>query len=340
MIDTHFAESTRRTVATLILVAGCLLVVLLFSGCSRQAEVSLEGYQIVRVQLDWFPEPQHGGLFQALAQGYFTEEGLEVIIESGGTNVLVTQYVATGKADIGQSASTQVMQAIANGAPIINIASYFHYLPSGLLMHASNPIDSFEDLNGTTIMGRVEALYIPYLKEKYAIDFNVIPQNFGLAQLLQDPNFIQEGYFIAEPYYLQQEGAKIKWLALKDSGYMPYGTLFANTRFLRKRPEVAQAFVRAFIRGWQEYIEGDPEPAHRLIKERNPRATDGFLHFSRDKIIEHDLATGDESEQAPYGFLSPLRFYEEIQLLEALEVVPVGKLSVDRVMTVEFLPLW
>ena len=53
----------------------------------------------VNVQLDWVPEPEHGGLYQALARGFYREEGLEVVLVPGGPGAQVMPSVATGKAD-------------------------------------------------------------------------------------------------------------------------------------------------------------------------------------------------------------------------------------------------
>ena len=99
----------------LILLLACLA--LSFTGCSRDdgAQVSPDGLERVTVQLDWVPEPQHGGLYQALAKGYFVEEGIELRILPGGANVAVLESVALGKADVGQSATTQVITAVARG---------------------------------------------------------------------------------------------------------------------------------------------------------------------------------------------------------------------------------
>ena len=292
----------------------------------------------IRVQLDWFPEPEHGGLYQALARGYFAKEGLDVTLLPGGSNVLVTQFVATGQADIGQSATTQVIQALAGGLPVINIASIFHRMPTGLMMHTENPITSFAQLNGQSIMARPEAEYIPYLKKKYNINFTVIPQNFGSAQFLADPNFIQEGFFIAEPYFLEKSGAHVKWLALWDSGYEPELTLFANTNFATAHPEQIRAFLRAFIQGWKEYLEGDPTAGNDLIKKNNPKADDDFFKFERDQIVKFNLGKGDTAQGEDYGTLNLAKIKGEIATMEDLGQLPVGKVPLEKAATTEYLP--
>jgi NitT/TauT family transport system substrate-binding protein len=323
---------TRRRICFLASALALALGVGLFYGCSAQKPSS------IRVQLDWFPEPEHGGLYQALAKGYFAQEGLNVTLLPGGSNVLVTQFVGTGQAEIGQSATTQVIEAVAAGLPVINVASLFHRLPTGLIMHADNPVASFADLNGKTIMGRPEAVYIPYLKKKYGINFNVVPQSFGLAQFLQDPSLIQEGYFIAEPYFMEKAGAKVKWLALWDSGYEPAATLFVNTSFAQAHPDELRAFLRAFIRGWQDYLEGDPTPGNNLMKQQNPKMDDGYMQFSRDQIIKYNLGRGDQAKGEDYGTLNLDQVKNEIAIMESLGLIQPGSVPLNKAATLDYLP--
>jgi NitT/TauT family transport system substrate-binding protein len=320
---------------------AAILVASLFFGCGKgaaPAAIDASKPFPIRVQLDWFPEPEHGGLYQALAKGYFAKEGLDVTLLPGGSNVLVTQFVATGQAEIGQSATTQVIQAVAGGLPVINVASIFHRMPTGLMMHAENPITSFGQLNGKSIMARPEAVYLPYLKKKYQIDFTVIPQNFSSAQFLADKDFIQEGFFIAEPYFLEKQGVKVKWLALWDSGYEPAVTLFANTKFAQEHPAQLKAFLRAFIQGWKEYLEGDPTAGNDLIKKNNPKADDDFFKYERDQIIKFNLGHGDAAQGEDYGTLNLAKVKNEIATMEDLGLLPVGKVPVEKAATVEYLP--
>lgn len=310
------------------------LIALLVAGCSKNDTPGTESnLEPVVVQLDWVPEPEHGGLYQALAKGFFEEAGLDVTLLPGGANVAVIETVATGKADVGQSASTQVIRAAARGLPLKNFASVFHQLPTALMLHADNPIESFDQLDGKTIMARPEALYIVYIKNKYGIDFNIIPQNFGLGMLINDPEFIQEGFYIAEPYFVIKQGVELKFLRLWEAGYEVYAVLFANDDFLNDRPEVARKFTEAYIRGWQDYLEGDPAPAHEAIKAaRSGEVEDAFLDYSRGMIMTENLVAGDPDKGESYGTLKPERLAKEIRMLESLNAIDPGSVSVEDIL--------
>ncbi len=311
-------------------------------GCARKAEEAPAGGPLfkVTVQLDWVAEPEHGGLYQALAKGYFRDEGLDVTVVQGGPNAFVMQKLATGKADIGQTDSTNTLLAIAQGLPLVHIGATFQNDPSVLMLHADNPVKRFEDLNGKTIMARPEWAFLPYLKNKYHIDFRLIPQNFSVANFVSNPDFIQQGYFTAEPYYIVKGGAKYpKFLFAWDAGFDAYTALVANRPWAEKNPERVRAFMVALIRGLKDYVEGDPAPANALMKRENPNNTDEFLDFSRKMIIKEKLVIGrGATDDALAGRISRERLALQIHQLEELGILPKGRLTVDQVMTTDYLP--
>lgn len=322
----------------LILLTGGVLTACLLSGCGGEERVTEDGKFIVRLQLDWIPEPQHGGFFQAMAKGYFAEEGLEVEWRPGGPARSVTEVVASGGADFGQSASTHIMQSVANGMPITNVASLFHHLPTALLMRPGHPVQSWEDLDGQTIIARPEAVYLKYLRHRYGIEFDVVKRTGGVGAFLADQQAIEEGFFIAEPYFIRKQGVEVRWLALADSGYDPYTCIFASTEFLEQHPEEAKAFLRAWQRGWKDYLEGDPSAANAIIREHNPEADPGFIEFGRQQIIDFALARGDPALGEDYGTMNPERIQAEIETLEILGVLEKGQLTLEDVLAVEFVP--
>src|SRR5205807_7080730 len=84
----------------------------------------------ITVQLDWVAEPEHGGLYQAQARGFFKDAGLDVTLIPGGPNAFVMPSVATGKADIGQADSTKELLQQDGGLPVEQVAAGVHVDPS------------------------------------------------------------------------------------------------------------------------------------------------------------------------------------------------------------------
>jgi NitT/TauT family transport system substrate-binding protein len=334
--------SARSFLATLLLIA-------LAAGCSRppastsatDAPTGSGPLTKIVVQLDWVPEPEHGGLFQAQATGRFTAAGLDVELIPGGPNAFVMQKLATAQAHVGQADSTNTLRAIAEGLPVIHIGAVFQNDPSVLMLHADNPVDSFEALNGKTIMARPEWALLSYLRNKYGIDFNIIPQNFSVANFIADQSFIQQGFYIAEPFHILSGGAQPpKFLYAWDAGFDAYTALVANQPWARANAPALRAFMAATIEGWRDYLEGDPTPAHELMKQLHPSNTDAFLAYSRQMIIDEKLVIGRGPDGGNHqiGRVSRERFATQISQLETLNILPPGKLTVDRVVTLDYLP--
>ncbi|MGC4074480.1 MAG: ABC transporter substrate-binding protein [Nibricoccus sp.] len=278
----------------------------------------------ITVQLDWVAEPEHGGFYQALARDFFLEEGLEVTLIPGGPNAFATQKVASGQAQFAQADSTNTILAIAEGVPVINFAAVFQNDPSVLMLRTENPITRFEDLNGKTVMARPEWAFIPYVKKKYGIEFGLIPQNFSLANFIADKNFIQQAFYIAEPYHVARESkdtVKTKYLYPWDAGFDAYVVVIANKAWLAKNPDAARAFYRACVRGWKDYLEGDPAPAHDLIKKANPGVADDYLAFSRKMIIDELVIGRNATDASQIGRLSPERFQTQLTQLRDLNIL-------------------
>lgn len=295
----------------------------------------------ISVQLDWVPEPEHGGLYQALARGFFREEGLDVTLIPGGPGAHVKESVATGKAHIAQAGDVDTLTQQAEDLPFVQFAAVFQDDPAGILVHADSAVKKFEDLAGKTIIARPEWPFLKFLEKKYGVKLNVIAQSFSVAAFLGNKEALQQGYYIAEPYHITEAGGKPpRFLSTWDAGFRGYAVLITNKRFAREHPNELRAFTRAYIRGWRDYLVGDPQPAHAALKKANPNNTDAFMAFSRKMIIDERLVTGRDSDGGPpkIGRLDPARFAQQIATLEELGILPKGKLKAAEVMTTEFLP--
>lgn len=318
--------------ASALALACCLL-----GGCSRKPEEPAGGapFKII-VQLDWVAEPEHGAFYTAEALGYFRDEGLDVTLLQGGPNAYAQAKVATNQAQLGQADSGNMLLAIQAGAPLVAVASIFQHDPSVLMMQASNPVNTWTDLRARTIMARPEWAFLPYLRKKYSIDFQVIPQNFDLGRLAVDPAFIQQGYYIAEPFYLESRGIKLKFLHVWDTGFDTYTVLMTNRTFAREHGGELRKFLRALYRGYAAYLEQDPGPAHAIMLKVNPKVTREYLEWSRQQIISARLAKDGEGD---YLAMNPERFRRQISQLEDLGILkPAGALTPEAAMDPSFLP--
>lgn len=295
----------------------------------------------ITVQLDWVAEPEHGGFYQAEARGFFRDEGLDVTLIPGGPGAHVLPSIATGKADIAQAGQVETLQQQAEGLPLLPFAAVFQDDPAGILVHADSSVRKFEDLQGKTIIARPGWPFLEFLKLKYGLRVNTVAQNFSVAAFLSNKEALQQGYYIAEPHHIVKAGGKPpRFLSTWDAGFRTYAVLITNRKFAREHPEELRAFTRAYIRGWQDYLTGNPAPAHAAMKKANSNNTEEFMTFSRQAIIDEKLVIGRDADGGPQkiGRIETARYAALISQLEAAGLLTKGKLKAGEVMTTEFLP--
>ncbi|MBI5380902.1 MAG: ABC transporter substrate-binding protein [Opitutae bacterium] len=291
----------------------------------------------VRLQTDWFPQAEHGGFYQALARGFYREAGLDVELLPGGPGANIKPKVINRDVEFGINPSTDVIVAASRGMPLLIVGAFLQHDHQALLLHAENPIESFAQLDGQTVIAAPSLVWIRFLQRKYGITFNILPVPYGLANFFANPQAIQQCVVTNEPFLAAQHGVRVKTLRIADAGYDPYHVIFCRPDFAAAQPEIVRAFVAASVRGWRDYIEGDPAPADALILKQNPRMTAAFLAFSRRELTERRLVTGDPAKGEGAGRLALPRIEASIAQLVALQVLE-QPLAVAKVATTEFLP--
>lgn len=313
----------------------------LLAGCTKPAEPpkTSAGLVKVRFQTDWFPQPEHGGYYQALAKGYYTEEGLAVEILPGGPNAQVMSSVATGRADLGMTNGDDLIVAIARGVPLRIIAAEMQRDAQGILFHEAHPLTSLRDLDGKTLMAGAGSTWLEVVRQKLGISFNIQPLVGDLARFMNDTRFIQQCFVTNEPYFATQRGAKVGALliASEELGYEPYRAMFGGRDYLATNPEVAAKFVRASLRGWVDYLTGDPEPANALLRQLRPDLTPEFMAYSIQAMKDYQLVLGDPARGERMGQLDPARLERQIKLLQEMDALD-RPVKLDDVVTFEFLP--
>ncbi|MBA4137651.1 MAG: myristoyl transferase [Opitutus sp.] len=315
----------------------------LVSGCGKKtppgdaSAADSAALTRIKFQTDWFPQPEHGGYYQALAKGFYREEGLDVEILPGGPNAQVMTGVATGRAQIGMTNGDDVIVAVSRGVPLKMVAAEMQRDAQGILYHKSNPVRDLRDLNGKTIMAGAGSVWIQLVQQKYGIKFNLLPLVGDLARFMNDEKFVQQCFVTNEPFFARQRGAKVGALLIAHPGYEAYRVMFTSDEFLRQHPEVVRKFVRASIRGWIDYLGGDPAPANALLQRRRSDLPDEFFAFSIQAMKDYRLVLGDPQRGEKMGQLTPARLETQLKLLRELQVTE-RDLRVEDVATFEFLP--
>ena len=133
------------------LLAAVVTAMLLGSvGCRSSQKAS--GLTTVKLQADWYPQPEQGGFYDAIVKGFYKDEGLDVQILPGGPYISSEPLVASGAVQFGMNTSDHVLESIANSnEPIIAVGATMQHDPQGILVRADSPVHTWTDLNGRTV---------------------------------------------------------------------------------------------------------------------------------------------------------------------------------------------
>jgi NitT/TauT family transport system substrate-binding protein len=270
---------------------------------------------------NWVAEGEHGGFYQALADGTYRKYGLDVSIVPGGPNVNNRILLAVGKLDFFLSANTlQGFDAVEQNLPLIEVAALFQKDPQVLIAHPDQGIDKFTDLKNLTLFISNEgvASYYQWLKADYGFkDSQVKPYTFNPQPFLADKKSAMQGYVTSEPFAIQKEAHFTpKVFLLADQGFSAYSTLIETRRDLvDKRPGVVQRFVDASIIGWYNYIYGDNSAGNALIKKQNPDMTDDLLAYSVATMKKYGIVDSGDTTTLGVGAMTDARmkgFFDEM----------------------------
>ncbi|MDM0108137.1 ABC transporter substrate-binding protein [Variovorax sp. J22R24] len=287
---------------------------------------------------NWYAQAEHGGFYQAVAQGIYKKYGLDVTIKMGGPQVNITQMMAAGQADcIMGSSDIQMMQVREGGVPVVNVAAFFQKDPQVLIAH--DDVKKFEDLKGKTILigSQANRGYWPWLKAKFGLtDEQTRPYTFNIQPFVADKNTAQQGYLTSEPYAIQKAGVKSTVLMFSDHGFPAYATTVScMDKTVKERSKQVAAFVKASAEGWKSYL-ADPAPANALIKKDNPNMTDDQLAYSVAKLKEMGMVTGGDAATQGIGVITDARSKASYDFLVSAKLLDPAKVEIGRTYTTEF----
>jgi NitT/TauT family transport system substrate-binding protein len=262
---------------------------------------------------NWVAEAEHGGFFQAVADGTYKRYGLDVTIVSGGPNDNNRMLLIAGKIDFFMAANTLMsFDGVTNNVPVVSVAAIFQKDPQVLLTHPETKAAKLDDLKPLTLFVSKDGMgsYFQWLKLEYGFsDKNVRPYNFNPQPFIATAQSAMQGYVTSEPYAVEKAaGFKPGILLLADYGFNTYSTLIeTRTDVIIKKPDLVQRFVDASIIGWYNYLYGDNSAANAMIKKLNPEMTDELLAYSIAKMKEYGIVDSGDTLKNGIGAMTDER---------------------------------
>ena len=308
---TPFVLRAPRAMPSIVLVAALSLL----------AASSASAIDKVSFATNWKAEAEHGGFYQAVADGTYAKYGLEVTIRPGGPQSNERALLTAGKVEFLMAGNLDpAFNAVKEGIPTRVVAAVMQKDPQVFLTHPGQGLDTWESLKGATMLvarGGVASFYQWMITEHGFKESQVKPYTFNSAPFLADKKSAQQGYVTAEPYAVEKQGGfKPNIFLLADHGYDTYATTIETTLdMIEKKPDIVQRFIDASIIGWYNYLYGDNKPANALIKKDNPDMDDAQIAYSIQKMKEYGIIDSGDTAKLGIGAMTDARvksFYEHM----------------------------
>jgi NitT/TauT family transport system substrate-binding protein len=130
---------------------------------------------------NWFAQAEHGGFYQAVAEGIYRKHGLDVTVRMGGPQVNGMQLLLAGQADLFMGYDIQVLLGRQENLPLVTVAATFQKDPVVLIAHPD--VRRIEDLQGRPIYisSASHTTFWPWLVARYGFtDAQKRPYSFSV----------------------------------------------------------------------------------------------------------------------------------------------------------------
>jgi NitT/TauT family transport system substrate-binding protein len=292
----------------------------------------------VTIVLNWLVEPPHGGYFAALADGLYTEQGLNVHLTPGGPNVAGYAMLGAGKTEFAQLDGAGLLSGREQGIPLVAVFAELQDTPQVLMFHKDKPVKGFEDLAGRKVAVTPGVPYWEYISAKYKLRGKLTQVNYTgqSAAFLQDQTMVQQGYAIGEPFAIKKQANEdVGMLRVSESGFNPYGVLATTEAYRKEHGDIVRRIVLASQKGWQRYVE-NPAKYASALKGANRDLDDAFLAWSAQALVPFVRGASSEGKSAAIGSMTEARWQALYTALREAAVLKKEQ-DVKQAFTTEFL---
>jgi len=277
--------------------------------------------------LNWVPQGEHCGFFQAQARGFYKDAGLDVELRPGNPNLNMPQLVAAGEIDMGMGSSFTTLNMQAHGVKAKTVAALFQKDPQTLVAHAGQGVATLQDLKGRPVMigqfSRNE--FWQFLKAKYGFtDDQLRPYAYSSVPFLADPKAVQQGYITEDAALLgKQLPAPPVSLLLADYGYDNYATtIFTTDAYIAAHGTTVQKFIDATEHGYAECIHGDYTPAMKATLAMNPEGGEALFRFKLQQMRDRGVVESGDALSQGIGAMTDARWKRFFDTMSDAGVYP------------------
>lgn len=332
-------QKSLRAIAVALVVCAAAIA----AGCGEKSETTGPGTpQPFSLALDFYVNPDHAGIFEAIDNGYFKDAGLDLQPQTPSNPSAPIQEVATGKVDLAVSYEPEVLLAHDQGLPVKAVAALVPTPLTSLIWTKDSGIKDVKDLSGKTIATAgipYQEAFLKTILDKAGLstsDVNTVDVQQGLlpALLSGKAQAMLGGFSNIEGVNLQLAGKDPTVLPVNKLGVPTYNelVLVANSDTLASDSQNIRLFLDALQRGTQAAV-ADPASATKDILD----AGKGLDPKTTAAQMKKTLPLLAQKGAKHYGYMDPSQWKRFAQFFAnsgEIKALP----SIDDVLTNDLLP--
>jgi NitT/TauT family transport system substrate-binding protein len=252
----------RFTSLCALVAASALALAAAACGGGASSSSSGTGTTKVTLTLNWVPYGEHAPFYYGLKKGFYSAEGIDLVLRNGTGSGNTIQAVAQQNTDFGWADTPPLLKGVGKGLKVKSVGVFLQKGPASIESLASKNITKPADLKGKTVAGTPgDALYATFpgfLKanglskdDVRVVDVDAAGKIPALTGGKVDAIM---GFFNDQaPTIEAKTGQKVNYLLYADYGMNMLGTgLIVNNDTLKSKPDLVRRFVRATQKSWTE----------------------------------------------------------------------------------------
>ena len=295
-----------------------LLAALPLAACGEKQEnisaPSGHNLQHLTLLLDWFPNADHVGIYQALAEGDFTKVGLKVRVQTPSDPALPLKLLQAGKIDAAISYEPELLLARDQGLPLVAVAALVQEPLTSIVSIGSKHITTPADLRGKTVGDAgipYQHAYLTTILAHAGVPASSVKEinvgdNLVPAMLTGRVDATLGAYWNYEAIQLAEMHKKPNVIRMNQVGVPDYDELVVVVRAdeLDKNLDQIRRFVQALGRGY-ESVRRDPQAAVDNLVKANPGLDPKFQLASVKATLSAFFPTNPSN---PWGWMNPTQW--------------------------------
>jgi putative hydroxymethylpyrimidine transport system substrate-binding protein len=299
----------KRLAAALLIALACV-----FTACGEKSEDTTgASSDPLSLTLDFYPNPDHAGIYMAEKLGYFDDAGLDVSIHTPADPAAPIKLLAAGQTDLAISYEPEVLLAHEQGLDVVAVAALVDRPLTSLIWLKKSGVKGVADLRGKTIATAGIPYQDAYLKTILArakltpSDVDTVNVGYGLLPALVGgrAQAMLGGFSNVEGVDLRLRGKDPVVTPVDELGVPTYDelVLVARRDRLEEDPQAIRLFLGALARGTAAAVES-PGAATDAVLAANKDLDPKLTRAEVDATLPLLSKTGEMDEAAWLKFIA------------------------------------